>query len=207
MTALALYRDDGPLARALGRAGLPALAGLVAAIVPLAVALAADASDGALAACAAWAVLAAGATSGARGGRLAWVVPPGLRALEYAGLLGLAAAAGSAAAGFALLSAIAFRHYDLHYRRRLRGADPPRWVGLVGGGWDGRLLVAAALLLVGAPPGVFFALAGLLAAAFAGEAAAGWIGFARTGHRVADVEDDEGLAWFSPPARASGCGR
>jgi hypothetical protein len=191
MTALALYRDDGPLARALGRARLPALAGVVAALVPFAVALTADAPDGVLAACAAWAVLAAGATTGEPRGRLAWLVPPGLRALEYGGLLGLVAAAGSAAAGFALLAAVAFRHYDLHYRRRLRGAVPPRWVGLVGGGWDGRLLVAAALLLAGAPRGVFFALAGLLAAAFAGEAAAGWIEFARTGHRVEDVEDDE----------------
>ncbi len=191
MTALALYRDDGPLARALSGAGRPALAGVVAAAVPLAVALAAGASPGVLAACAAWAVLAAGATGGEPAGRLAWLVPPGLRAVEYGGLLGLAAAAASAAAGFALLAAVAFRHYDLHYRRRLRGAEPPRWVGLVGGGWDGRLLVAAALLLAGAPRGVFFALAGLLAAAFAGEAAAGWIGFARTGHRVDDVEDEE----------------
>jgi hypothetical protein len=191
MTALALYRDDGPLARALGRAGLPALAGVVAALLPLAVALAADGSDAGRAACAAWAVLAAGTSSGEPAGRLAWLVPPGLRALEYAGLLGLVAAAGSAAAGFALLAAVAFRHYDLHYRRRLRGADPPRWVGLLGGGWDGRLIVAAALLLAGAPPGVFFALAGLLAAAFAGEAAAGWIGFARTGRRLDDVEEDE----------------
>jgi hypothetical protein len=50
MTALALYRDDGPLARALGRAGVPALAGVVAALLPLAVALAADGSDAVLAA-------------------------------------------------------------------------------------------------------------------------------------------------------------
>jgi hypothetical protein len=191
MTALALYRDDGPLARALGRAGLPALAGVVAAVVPLAAALAAGAADGVLAACAAWAVLAAGASSGEPGGRLGWLVPPGVRALEYGGLLGLVAAAGSAAAGFALLAAVAFRHYDLHYRQRLRGADPPRWVGLLGGGWDGRLLIAAALLLAGAPPGVFFALAALLAGAFAGEAAAGWIRFARTGHRVEALEDEE----------------
>jgi hypothetical protein len=191
MTALALYRDDGPLARALGRAGQPALAGVVVAAVPLAVALAAGGSPGVLAACAAWAVLAAGTGSGEPSGRLAWLVPPGVRALEYGGLLGLVAAAGSTAAGFALLAAVAFRHYDLHYRRRLRGAEPPRWVGLVGGGWDGRLVVAAALLLAGAPRGVFFGLAALLAAAFAGEAAAGWIDFARTGHRVEDVEDDE----------------
>jgi hypothetical protein len=191
MTALALYRDDGPLARALGRAGLPGLAGIAAAVVPLAVALAAGGSDGVLAACAAWAVLAAGASSGEPTGRLAWLVPPGLRALEYGGLLGLVAAAGSAAPGFALLAAVAFRHYDLHYRWRLRGAVPSRWVGLVGAGWDGRLIIAAALLLAGAPRGVFFALAGLLAAAFAGEAAAGWLRFARTGQRVEDVEDDE----------------
>jgi Family of unknown function (DUF5941) len=191
MTALALYRDDGPLARALGRAGLPALAGVLAAAVPLAVALAAGGSHAALAACAAWAVLAAGATAPEPAGRLAWLVPPGLRAVEYAGLLGLVAAAGSAAAGFALLAAIAFRHYDLYYRRRLHGAAPPRWVGLAGGGWDGRLLVAAALLLAGAPRGVFFALAAALAAIFVGEAAAGWIGFARAGHRVDDLEDQE----------------
>ena len=48
-------------------------------------------------------------------------------------------------AAFALLCALAFRHYDLVYRLRHRGVAPPRWLDRAGGGWDGRLLAGFVL--------------------------------------------------------------
>ena len=63
-----------------------------------------------------------------------WAEPALLRAIEYAGLIWIAALAGESRvpAAFALLAALAFRHYDLVYRLRQRGTAParvgrPRW--------------------------------------------------------------------------------
>src|SRR5205823_9724819 len=67
-----------------------------------------------------WLVLAAGASSGRpHTGSLRWGIPPVLRLAEYASILWLGALAGGSgpAAAFALLAAVAFRHYDLIYRR------------------------------------------------------------------------------------------
>lgn len=75
--------------------------------------------------------------------RLDWLVPAGLRALEYSLVLLLVGASGWS---FALLATLAVRHYDIVYRVRLRGTAPPVWIGAVTGGWFGRsaVLVAAA---------------------------------------------------------------
>ena len=93
------------------RAASPAPLPLVLARVPLLVLLAIDgdgAPHGAVAAAVAWAVLLGGISRGcSHEGRLAWLVPPLLRALEYGGIVGIAAAASeSAPAGaFAFLAA------------------------------------------------------------------------------------------------------
>ncbi|MDX6640706.1 MAG: hypothetical protein QOF12_1717 [Solirubrobacteraceae bacterium] len=202
MSALDLYRDDGPLARAfapLGRAAPPSV--LVAvAVVPvlvLAAATGADGSRGLLAAAVAWVVLLGGAS---RGGalerdRFRWAVPPLLRAGEYTLILWMSAAgcADGPGAGFALLLALAFRHYDLVYRLRYRGRTPPAWLGAVAGGWDGRLVAIWVLLATDALPAGLYALAAALGVLFAAESAASWRSF-DAGDRPALYDEGEGEA-------------
>jgi hypothetical protein len=181
-----LTRDDGPLARALGATVgravlLPAIALLGAGVVPLLAVLAvfgSDAPDGAVGATVGWLVLAGGAARGRpHTGSLRWAVAPVLRLAEYTTILWLGALAGGSgpAAAFALLAALAVRHYDLFYRLRFLGAAPPPWVGDAAGGWEGRLIGGYALLLAGAVPAGFFAAAGLLGLLFVGESVAGWV--------------------------------
>ncbi len=198
--ALVLYRDDGPLARVLARLGsrrVPALAPLLAAAAPMAVLLCADGDEaprGLVAAAVAWAVLAGGVSRGcSHDFSLAWLVPPAMRALEYGSVFGIAAATSpdTPEAAYALVAVVAFRHYDLVYRLKQRGEVPPAWVNRASGGWDGRLVVACLLMLAGLLPAAMFALAGLLAVLLVGESVHGWVQFARSGHRVTEVEDGE----------------
>ncbi|HEV3001103.1 MAG TPA: DUF5941 domain-containing protein [Solirubrobacteraceae bacterium] len=200
---LETYRDDGPIAQALATAGrrlpVPGAALAAAAALPLLVAVAAErdgASDALAGATLAVAILGCGlATGRAQDGGFRWLVPPVVRLVEYAGLLWLGSLAGGSGvpAAFALISAFAFRHYDLVYRLRHRGATPPRWVNLAGLGWDGRLLLGYVVLLAGVLPAAFFILAAVLGAVFVAESAAGWTGSAR-GQRssVYEEEEDEG---------------
>jgi hypothetical protein len=170
---LIAYRDDGPLARALGaRNGLPPLPLIALAALPL-VAAAAGAHLP-RAAVIGWLIVVAGLSGGRVGsGRLRWAVPPALRAAEYGAILWLAGA-HAADAAFVLLAAVAFRHYDLIYRPRDRGSAPPAWVDALALGWDGRLIAVCALALAGAlRPGLFIA-GGLLALLTAGGSVAAW---------------------------------
>jgi hypothetical protein len=196
---LAVYRDDGPIARALGRLAVPGVAPIAlvgAGIVPLLAAMA-IAGDGAswplAAAVVAWLVLSAGVSSG-RPLRdpLRWMVPAALRLAEYAGLLWIAAVAGAAVvpAAFALLCAITFRQYDLVYRLRHRGVIPPAWLNAVAGGWDGRLVAGTILAVAGLVPVGFYVAAALLGVLFVGESIAGWKRFGRT-NRGPVYEDEE----------------
>jgi hypothetical protein len=182
---LPIYRDDGPLARALGaslggavRLPAPVLVALGAAPMVATLAIAgADVAPAAVVAVLAWLVLLAGVSTGVpEGRRVPWLAPPALRAAEYAGILWLAAVAGpsSLPAGFALLAALTFRHYDLVYRLRHQGSTPPTWVNLASAGWDGRLLAVSVLLVAGALPAGLFVVAAVLAAMFVGESVAGW---------------------------------
>jgi hypothetical protein len=128
-------------------------------------------------------------------GRLRWSVPPLIRLTEYAGLLWIAALAGAAAVpgAFALLAAVAFRHYDLVYAQRHRGAPPAAWVGLVGTGWDGRLALGYVLWLLDLLPEGFFVFAALLAIVFVGESVRGWTTVGRDQRgTVYEDEEDEG---------------
>jgi hypothetical protein len=169
VNALLVYRDDGPVARALGaRNHLPPLPLIAVAVLPLAVAVAGVELP--RAAVIGWLVVTAGLSGGKAGG---WAVPPALRAAEYGAILWLAGA-DDADAAFVLLAALALRHYDLIYRLRDRGSAPPAWLNAASLGWDGRLVVVCALALAGAlRPGLFVA-GGLLALLTAVESAAAW---------------------------------
>jgi hypothetical protein len=181
---LVLLRDEGPLARAIGAAAgrrvpvpAPVLVALGALPLAAAAAIAGDgAADATAAAVVAWLVLLGGLAAGAPNPRLAWATPALVRASEYGGLLWLAALGGARAlpAAFALLCALAYRHYELPYRLRYQRRPPPAWVGLIAGGWEGRLIVALVLVLAGAATEGYWVAAAALAAVFVGESIAGW---------------------------------
>jgi hypothetical protein len=201
--AIVLYRDDGPLARLVGRslgprARIPAQLLVVAGALPLVAVLAleGDSSRAALGAAVAWLVVVAGLSSGgAHAGRLDWTSAPLLRGIEYATLVALAALYGDAAvpACFAFICALAFRHYDAVYRQRHQGAAAAAWVRDLGGGWDGRLILAYVLLVTGALTAGLYAAAVLLAVASVAESVASWLRFSRAQRPAmyADEEDEE----------------
>ena len=199
---LVVYRDDGPLAAALKGVGrrlpVPSPVLAIAAVLPLAIAIAVEgenASDALAGIVLAWAIVLGGLSGGRpmRGG-FRWVGPPAVRLAEYAGLLWIGSLEGAdgVPAAVALISALAFRHYDLVYRLRHRGMTPPRWVDLVALGWDGRLVLAWLLLVVGALPVAMFVLAAVLGAIFVAESVANWTGSGGTQTAVYEEEEDEG---------------
>jgi hypothetical protein len=183
---LQTYRDDGAVARLLARGAgplraIPPVVLLLAGGLPLLAAAAVvreDATWWLVGACVGWAVLCGG-LSGARvlRDRLRWTVPQLLRAIEYGGIIWIASVASDDAdpAAFALLAAIAFRHYDVAYRFAQRHATPPRGLVLLLGGWDGRLLLTTALGAAGAAAAGFYALAAVVALLSVGEAVAFWL--------------------------------
>lgn len=195
---LTVYRDDGPIAGVLGRlsAKVPGAALALVAALPLLAAIAIEgdgASDGLAGAVVGWAVLVGGLSRGrTETGRFRWGVPPLIRLTEYAGLLWIGALGDALPAAFALVVALAYRHYDLVYRLRHRGVTPPRWVDLAGLGWEGRLLLGWALLVAGALPAAFFVLAAILGVVFVGESIAGWMRGDRRQTAVYEEEEDEG---------------
>jgi hypothetical protein len=202
--AFGVFRDDGPLARALSatarRAGSPAPVALVLAgvlpLVVLAIVLGDDAPRGVAAGALAWLVLLGGA-SGCRtpAPTRRWAIPPLLRLGEYGALIWISAldSAPALPAAFALLCVLAFRHYDLVYRFRHRGELPPAWVNTLTAGWDGRLVIAFVLLLLGGLPGAMYVWAVVLGVAMVTETVIGWRRFERLRQPVGydDVEDDD----------------
>src|SRR5204862_5261320 len=113
-----------------------------------------------------------GGVTGGRTGtsRLRWVVPVLVRFGEYASLVWVGTIAGAQAAAFALVAALALRHYDIVYGLRYRGALPSGSMG----GWDGRIALAALLLEIGALPAGFYAVAAIIAVASITTAIRGW---------------------------------
>jgi hypothetical protein len=176
------FRDDGPIARALGRLGRSVPAPLLCAIsvAPLIAAIAiegAGASNGTAVGVIAWLVLVAGLSGGRTGtSRIRWIVPPLLRFGEYAGLLWLGTLAGASSepAAFALLAALTLRHYDIVYGLRYRGAPVSERLGVAMGGWDGRLALGCVLLLTDALPAGFYALAAMIAVVSTAAAIRDW---------------------------------
>ena len=118
----------------------------------------------------------------AEGHSLAWIVPPLLRALEYGFLIALTALVEPNAVPFcfAFLAVLAFHHYDVVYRLRYQHAEPPTWVRIAGGGWDGRIIVASLLALAGVLGPGLLAAAVVLALVWGAESASSWLRFART---------------------------
>ncbi|MGH3328047.1 MAG: DUF5941 domain-containing protein [Streptomycetales bacterium] len=205
MSALEVYRDDGPLAvlagRRLGGVRGGALALTLTAMLPLAAALGAALAGTAqattrmsLGLATVWFVIIAGASSGAsHTGRFAWLVPPLLRASEYGLLLGVTVLAGAPVwACYLLVAVLAFHHYDTVYRLRIQGTAPPRWVRTATGGWDTRMLAAYLLLLAGVLGAGFAAAAGALGVIFVTESTVGWLQFRPAGPpALYDDEEDE----------------
>jgi hypothetical protein len=201
MTALQVYRDDGPLATWLGRRlrGVLPLGEIpltVLGALPLVVALAwpiSSLSVGAVALAVAVLVLLAGAGSGrAAPGRFAWAAPPVLRAVEYGTIIKLVALTDAdwMPACYALLALLAFHHYDAVYRLRHQRVEPPTWVRAAAGGWDGRLIVACALAAAGVlGPGLVVGLA-VGTPLFVAESVLSWLHFVAR-ERVATYEDED----------------
>ena len=164
---IAVYRDDGPLARALGALlgrtlRLPGAALILAGMLPLLAAVAiggGDTSRLVAAAVLAWVLVTAGASSNARPRpKIRWAELPLLRATEY--------------------------------RLRHRGVMPAPWVSALSGGWDGRLVLAFLLLVAGALPAGYYVAAAVLGAVFVGEAAYAWFAVGRV-QRPLEYEDEE----------------
>lgn len=201
MNALQTYRDDGPLADFIGmaagrlrRVGEVPLALVGAAVLGIALAVAGrPVLDPVLGIAVAVAVVLVGAGSrGSHSGRFAWIVPPLLRLTEYAFLIRLTVLAEPEAMPlcFALLSALAFHHYDTVYRLRQQGIAPPAWTRAIGGGWEGRLVVATLLAALGVlGPGMLIA-AVILGAVYVTESILSWMRFARA-TRPAVIDDEE----------------
>jgi hypothetical protein len=196
---VALFRDDGRVSRAIGRAlgrlPLPGLAPVVLGplgILALAFTVGEDASLAVTAAGVAWLLLTLGFTS-TRWPKQSfhWAVPSLVRLGEYATLTWLASTADAMPAAFALLAVLAFRHYDLAYRLRHRGETPPPWLNALAAGWDGRVILAWVLLAVGLLPAAMFVWAALLGIVSVAETVVAWHRFGR-GYGSGDFDENDG---------------
>lgn len=189
MNTLLAYREDGPLARTLGRAHVPAPASLLTllSLMPLLAAiLANERSTAVTTAVLAWTILLGGLSRGADldRDRFRWVVPPLLRAAEYSAYVWL-----NPKGALPLLIVLAFHHYDIVYRLRYQGRVPPN----LGAGWDTRLVLAAILYAANALPAGFWIGAGILGALFVAESVASWRRFSAV-DAPAIYDDTEGDA-------------
>jgi len=119
---------------------------------------------------------------------LGWLAPPAAHAVE---LLGIFAAASVAdlpgALSYALLAVLVMHHYDVYYRVR---AGLPPGPGLIraGLGWDGRLAVVVLAAALGVAGPVCVALTGWCGALFTAESVRAWVGQARAGRPVVDLD-------------------
>lgn len=157
--ALADLADSGPLAQGFAEAlkkparGLPGFtAPVIALLGGLAVVLTAALTDfgGPWPAVAAlgYALTSGLAVARPLKGPLDWLVPPIFRAAEYGTVLVLAAQAdvnGALPAGFGLVAAVAYHHYDTVYRIRGDAGAPPAWLVRSIGGHEGRTLLVTVL--------------------------------------------------------------
>jgi Family of unknown function (DUF5941) len=196
-----VYRDDGPVAQAIGRAlgrrvPVPAMVLLllgVVGILALAAVSGADASLGLTAAGVAWLLLTHGITTARRPREsFTWAVPSLVRIGEYGTLAWLAAADDAVPAGFALIAALTYRHYDLVYRLRHRAELPPRWLNRLAAGWDGRVIIAWVLLALGALPAAMYVWAAVLGVVSVAETVVSWRRFERERRTAGEFDELEG---------------
>lgn len=199
--AVVVYRDDGPVAVAIGRAlgarlPVPAMALLLlgaGGILALAAFAGRDASLAVTAAGVVWLLLTLGTTS-ARWPKESfhWAVPSIMRVGEYSTLAWLAATDDALPAAFALIAALTYRHYDLVYRLRHRAEIPPAWLNRLAAGWDGRVIIAWVLLALGALPSAMYVWAGLLGAVSVTETVMAWRRFERERRTAGEFDEIEG---------------
>ncbi|GAA2623988.1 DUF5941 domain-containing protein [Actinomadura fulvescens] len=193
---LRAYRDDGPICVGLGKLSrglLPPLPGAVIALVVTGVLLATGVGDDntpALFAPVVALLLTGPACSHLHNGRLDWLVPPIIRAIEYGYLAVLGFAQGvSAPLIFALIAVLAYHHYDTVYRTRQR-LWPQDWVFRAGFGWEGRMLLVAFVGLSGLLPFAYAALAAYLGVLFGSESVTTWTRTGRGSGVIVDLEED-----------------
>jgi hypothetical protein len=191
---LRVYRDDGPICAVLGRLAqgqLPPLPGVVvAAFVTAVLAIAGLGSQPSVALFAPVAalLLTGPAATHPHDGRLDWLVPAVIRAIEYGYLAVVGFATGvPEPLIYTLIAVLAYHHYDTVYRTRQR-LWPPEWVSRAGLGWDGRMLVVAAAGLAGVPPFAYVVLAAYLGVLFGVESVRTWT---RTGRGTGVLVDLE----------------
>ncbi|MDL4776074.1 MULTISPECIES: DUF5941 domain-containing protein [Thermomonosporaceae] len=194
---LQIYRDDGPICRALGRLArgqLPPLPGATIALVVTVVLLSAGVGDvrgPALFAPVVVLLLTGPASTHPHDGRMDCLVPPIIRGIEYGCLTVLGFAQGvSAPLVYVLVAVLAFHHYDTVYRTR-QGLRPPEWIFRAGLGWEGRMLIVAFTGLSGLLPFAYAALAVYLGVLFAGESVMTWARTGRDSGVMVDLEEVE----------------
>jgi hypothetical protein len=125
------------------------------------------------------------------GGRIDWLVPPFIRAIEYGYLAVLGFAHGvSAPLIYVLIAVLAYHHYDTVYRTRQR-LWPQEWVFRAGFGWEGRMLVVAFAALSGVLPFAYAVLAAYLGVLFGVESVATWTRTGRGNGVMVDLEEEE----------------
>jgi hypothetical protein len=194
---LLVYRDDGPISGLLGRLAQgnlpPLIPVLVAAVITLVLLLAGAGDEGgpALVAPVVALLLIGPASSHPHNGRLDWLVPPLIRAIEYGYLAVLGLANGvSQPLVYLLIAVLAYHHYDTVYRTRQK-LWPQDWVFQAGFGWDGRMLIVAAAGFVGVLPFAYAALAAYLGVLFVVESVLTWTRTDRGSGVMVNLEEEE----------------
>lgn len=177
MSGLDVQRDDGPLARLLPTGLVPVpqvLLVLAAVFVGVGVPALGERTGMPVTA---WVWTLAGVALALVAGlgrarpRLGWPVPGLLRALEYGAFVVLL---GGSLRGYALLGTVAFHHYDIVYRARIRGAGPARWLTRATGGWELRTVAVAVAVSLGVAETVVSVVTPALAVVFVAEAVGSW---------------------------------
>jgi hypothetical protein len=194
---LVAYRDDGPIAQLLGRltkGQLPPLLPLLVAGIVTGVLLVAGVSgqtSPAIFAPVLALLLAGPGSTHPHSGRLDWLVPPIVRAVEYGYLATLGFGHGvSKPLVYAFIGVLAYHHYDTVYRTRQR-LWPARWIFIAGLGWDGRMLIAAAATLAGVLPAAFAVLGVYLGLLFGVESILTWTRTGRGSGVMINLEEEE----------------
>jgi hypothetical protein len=207
---LLAYRDDGPIAHALGRLARgklpPLLPLLVAAIVTLILLIAGVHEQGGLALLAPVLVLLLAGPGSAHPhtGRLDWVAPNIIRVIEYGYLATLGFSHGvSKPLVYALICILAYHHYDTVYRTRQR-PWPAAWVFRAGLGWDGRMLIAGLGALTHTAPLLYLVLTCYLGVLFAAESIYFWSRTSRRTGVMVNLEESEEQAADAMPPTADG---